>query len=392
MTIDIQDAQAGQLITAEAWNRVIQGLRDLDIRLAALEGGGGSSPPESDAIVITSVSPTTLKEGDDLTITGKNFGATMLASTVTFKGGPPDLFRSWTDTQIVCVVPTVGTNLPATGIPVTVEVSNFLTSQSRVITVQPRKQVQTGSIGVALEDVSPDPITASTNNDFKFTLVSDAGLTTTAAISVTLGGQSWASSVLDDQLKPLASNAIDIAPKESKTFYIRVPIPSGTNQAAFTLEVDATAPDLKVASTSPMPFKVGDFADPDTSFTMVPTHSVPAPALSGSSLTASASGDPVEIYFDVEFTANGKYHVTAETVPPTAAGWSVVVANPNPDATGASIINVTGADSAHPVPSTVELDVQPATASTASAQLRLHVKEESATKSRTYTVDLHAKA
>jgi hypothetical protein len=61
----------GDLITADAWNALIQQLQDLDTRLSRLEvvtpGGQGQ-------FAITSLSATTLNVGDPFTINGVNFG------------------------------------------------------------------------------------------------------------------------------------------------------------------------------------------------------------------------------------------------------------------------------------------------------------------------------
>jgi hypothetical protein len=395
VSIDIPDVHAGQLITASFMNDVIDTLEDLDARLTKLEEGGGSTPPApSGAIVIDSVSPTTVRVGEDLTIKGKNFGDTLGASAVTIGGEPPALIRSWTGTQIVVVVPSLPEEdpLPTDGASVTLEVSNFFTSQSRVITVKPRQQTQTGSIGIQPEDVSPDPITSGTDNYFKFSITAHTLLATEATLAAKVTGQTWAATVLDDQKKAIPGNKISLNPETSKSVFVRIPIPSGTNQAGFQVELTTKAPGLPDATTTPLSYKVGDFADPDTNFTMVPTKVLPASAGSGATITAAASGDMTELYWGLVFSAPGTYNVIAETVPSPLLDWFVQVSNPAPGANGKSVIKIPSADSGNTVQKTVQINVQPKQATSQNAQLRLRVQEENATKSRSFTYDLRAKA
>jgi hypothetical protein len=394
VSIDIPEVHAGQLITASFMNDVIDALADLDARLTKLEGNGSTPQVPSGAIVIDSVSPTTVRVGEDLTIKGKNFGDTLGASAVTIGGEPPALIRTWTGTQIVVVVPDLPDEdpLPADGTSVTLEVSNFFTSQSRVITVKPRQQTQTGSIGIQPEDVSPDPITSGTDNYFKFSITAHTLLATEATLAAKVTGQTWTATVLDDQKHAIAGNKIPLNPETPKSVFVRIPIPSGTNQAGFQVELTAKAPGLPDATTTPQSYKVGDFADPDTNFTMVPTKVLPTSAGSGSTITAAASGDMTELYWGLVFSAPGTYNVIAETVPSPLLDWFVQVSNPAPGTDGKSVIEIPSADSGNTVQKTVQINVQPKQATSQDAQLRLRVQEEDATKSRSFTYDLHAKA
>lgn len=396
MSIDIPEVHAGQLITASLMNAVIDTLADHEARLMKLEEDGGGPGPQdpSGAIVIDSVSPTTVRVGGQLTIKGKNFGDTLGASKVTIGGHGPALIDSWTATQIVVVVPNIPEEepLPDDGVSVTLEVSNFLTSQSRIITVRPRQQAQAGSLGIAPEDVSPDPITAGTDNYFKFSVTAHTLLATEATLAAKITGQTWTATVLDGQKNAIPGNKISLGAETSKFVFVRIPIPSGTNQAGFQVELTAKAPDLPDATTTPLSYKVGDFADPDTNFTMVPTKVLPTSAASGATITAKTSGDMTELYWGLVFSVPGTYNVIVETVPSPLSDWFVQVSNPAPDANGKSVIKVTGADAGNSVQKTVQINVQPQQATSQNAQLRLRVQEENATKSRSFTYDLRAKA
>jgi hypothetical protein len=349
--------------------------------------------------VVDSVTPTTVKEGDDVTISGKSFGTFTGASRVTFTGlsqvaldnEPPALFKSWQDDRIVCVVPDI--NVPQGGDSVEVKVSNFFTSGSQLITVLPRGVTPTGSFGVQLDDVSPDPITAGRDNDFKYTLKSSTNVQI-ATISATLTGQSWPIAILNDQKQPLANSQIPIAPNASKTFFIRVAIPSGTNQSVFKLTASAAATGVQTGSTGALDFAVGQFADPDTTFDLVATTSSPPNALSGSTVNAKA-GDITEVFLEAGFTAPGKYELTVARVPSSATGWSVAIDNPAPDANGKHFIEISqqqiDGDADHRVSRTIQVNLAPDSATSPSMQLRLVVKRQNATKSRTFTFDVNAK-
>ena len=86
---------------------------------------GGSTP------VITGVSPTTGIVGTSVTIAGTNFGGSQGSSTLTFNGQPATSVTSWTDTQIVAIVP-----VTASAGPVHVVVNN-VTSNSVTFSVPP---------------------------------------------------------------------------------------------------------------------------------------------------------------------------------------------------------------------------------------------------------------
>ena len=99
-----------------------------------------------------------------------------------------------------------------------------------------------------------------------------------------------------------------------------------------------------------------------------------------------------ELYWGLVFSVPGTYNVIVETVPSPLSDWFVQVSNPAPDANGKSVIKVTGADAGNSVQKTVQINVQPQQATSQNAQLRLRVQEENATKSRSFTYDLRAKA
>ncbi|MFH1452938.1 MAG: IPT/TIG domain-containing protein [Armatimonadota bacterium] len=68
------------------------------------EAGEAGSPS------ITSLTPTSGEVGDSVTIAGENFGSSQGSSTVSFNGTESTSITSWSDTQIVCTVPTGATS------------------------------------------------------------------------------------------------------------------------------------------------------------------------------------------------------------------------------------------------------------------------------------------
>lgn len=389
MSIEIPHVQPGALIKASFVNELIDAIEQLDARLEKVEKGPG--PPDTGGVVVDSVTPPTAREGDPVTIKGKNFGASKGASMVTFDGEPPALITAWTDEEIVCIVPDLGVS--EGGESVFVKVDNFLTDDGRSITVLPRVVLPVGSLAVTDEDVSPDPITAGTDNDFKFTLRSDASLPLKATITPKVIGQTWTAVVLNDSKQPITDRQIPIVPDASKTFFVRVSIPSGTNQAPFKLETTATGPTgVRAGTTTPLDYVVGQFGDPDKTFTMVPSTSSPSDALSGSSIKASASGI-TEIHFTGEFTVAGKYEVTLQPVP-SLSGWDAVIESPQKDSEGKHVIEITqqqiDGEADHSVSRSAQLNVAPDTAGSQAIQLRFAVKRAGAQKARTFTFDVQA--
>lgn len=393
MSIDIPPAEPGALITASFMNDVIDALEELDARLTRLEteptGDGGG------ALVITGFSATTVREGDTLTIRGRGFGASQGSAAVTFDGQPPTMYRSWKDDEIVCVVPQLIQTPPAGGRFVTVEVTNFLTTASRVLTVKPREEQQTGSFEVELQDVDPDPITAATDNLFQFALTSNARLQTTAAVSAEIDGQSWTPVILDKDKNPLPSGQIPIAPQETTLFYVRVAVPSGTNQATFKLTANATASGVDTGTSGELDFAVGQFADPDKTFSLAPTGSQPPNALVGSTISAKANSN-TDVTLDGEFSVAGTYEVTLASVPASPAGWQFRVESPAANQQGQHLIEISQQqidnETDRKVSRPVTIRVRPSSSTVASMQLRLVVKRQQETKSRTYTFDVRATA
>jgi len=397
VSIDIQQVQPGDLITASFVNGVIDALRDLDARLDALEQPVGSPPTQSGSIEVDSIVPSTVTEGDLITINGHNFGSTLGDSIVTFDNVPPAQIQSFSDTAIVCKVPgipSLDVPNPPTSVSVAVEVSNFVTSATRFITVQPFKAPIAGSLEIVYQDASPDPLTAGVDNDFTFLLTSNASQSTTVTLTPTLTGAAWPVTLLNASKQPLTGNAITLGSGANATFIVRVSVPTGTNGTAFQVGVSGSTPGLATASSGNQAFTVGQFADPDKTFTLAPTTTTPSNALSGTTLSAKVNTE-VDLNFDAEFTVPDTYAVTLALVPPAAPGWTTDIGTPPKDPNNQHVISVSQNDinaaAGGHVPKTITIAVLPDATAT-DAQMRVVVKGANATSSRTFTFDLHPHA
>ena len=393
MTIDIQHVQPGDLITASFFNGLIDNLLDeltaLDKRLATLEGATSTV-----SVVISDVDNNQVHVGDDLTITGKNFGFSIGAHRVRFNGVPPTGFgAASSDTVLICEVPPIP-GLPPTGGPVTVTVTNVAlpaegATASRTITVLPAQVNQAGNIDVLLTDVTPDILTADADNLFQFELSSAATLpaVVTLASKVMVAGNAvaWPIALLGSDHKPIPSNQVTLASGAKQTVVVRVSIPKGTNGTAFTLDVQGTAPGLPTASAGLSPMTVGQGGDPDPTFTLAlkPLGNV----VSGSTITV-ASGMFATVSVDVEITAPGTYNVTLGAVPGTS-GWTVALADALPG--GKFTVKKTDIPAGGTLSKVLKINVGPTAGASDPGQLRLTVQrqEDPNNRRRSSTFDLN---
>jgi hypothetical protein len=395
MSTLFQRVQPGDLITAADMNALFQEVESLETRVEALEAGHGSPPPSPTVgqVTITSISPDPVEVGTTLTIVGTNFGVSSAANSVLFNTTPA--FATLTgssDTLLIVTVPDLGASTPQS---VTVTVSNALTSAQRTITVDPAPVPQEGTVEVIFDGASPDPITAGTTNDFQFHHVNQASVQpVTVVLTPSVGGQSWSAAVLDDTHSPLAGDQITLQKNgDQKTFYVRVTIPSSTNGAQFTLSVAANGSGIS-SSSGIGSYTVGQFADPDTTFTLAPAA---APGIiSGNTVTASASATfATRVPLLASMTEAGTYDVSVSLVPSNASGWNQPSVF-SPGASGSPPANrfvIQPSDLGSPpvgVPETIQISIKPQSASAAPAQLRVKVQREGASLSRTLTFDLVA--
>jgi hypothetical protein len=390
-TSPFQRVQPGDLITAAMVNGLFDQFDALELRVEELEAGTSSPPtPSIGAVVIGSVTPQPVQSGNALTINGQNFGFSAGGNTVLFNGVPALDYRGLqSDTKLVVGVPDIPGPLPPSGGTVTLVVSNALTSATRGITVVPAPAQQEGNVDVLFDGADPDPITSGTTNDFQFHLFSRASLPAEVTVTADVGGQTWTAAILDEGKSASDGTFTLNHTGDTKTFYVRVTIPSATNGTPFSLTVNVAGDGIS-NSSGQLDYSVGQFADPDTTFTLAPDTSVGS--VSGNTVTANhagpVTGTPVSV--TGEFTVVGTYVCALTLVPPAAPGWTINLASPGPPDHTLSVQDSDLTGSPRQAPETIQFRVKPASAGTAPAQVRLTVQRGGETKQRTLTLDLNA--
>ncbi len=384
MTLDIQQVQPGDLVTASFFNALVGALASLDARVTALELNPPGAP--AGAVLITAVSPQPARVGQDLTIVGENFGFSIGAHRVRFNNVQPAIFRPGSgDSVLICQVPDLP-GLQESGTPVTLTVSNATSAASRVITLLPAQLQQAGNVDTVFEGASPDPLTAGADNDFEFRLSSDAllpaTLVLTPSVKTAAGATlSWAATVLDAAKAPVAGGILTLAPSEEKTVFIRVAVPGGTNATPFRLELAAAGGGIE-SSSGALDLTVGQNADPDTDIMLSPSA---APGLEGATISAPPNTIRT-LSVECDLSAAGTYDVsltplagltnwTRALLAPPANAPQIVV---DPDDLLADGV----ADRS------VQLRVRPDAGAT-DGQLRLTVQRTGSSKSRSFTFDMN---
>jgi hypothetical protein len=382
MAIDIQPVQPGDLITSAFFNELIGYIEALDGRVTALEEEPTPTPGQG-AVVITAISATSARELQDITIVGENFGFSIGAHRVEFDGTPAAAFRTGSsDNVLICQVPELPADPPDTGITVTLEVSNAISSASRAFKVLPKEVQQAGNIDTIFDGASPDPLTANQANTFEFHFRSDAPLPATLEVTPTVTTTAgaplgWATAVLDENGDVVSDRRIPVASQAEVTFSVRVSIPSGTNGTAFRLDVDSEGGGITTTS-GPLDFTVGQNADPDPNIIISPSTPSTVQATTGAFTIVSVEAD---------FLAEGTYNITLTPLG-GLTGWTTTLTSPsssNPN------IQIDTADLAGDgiADRTITFRVRPNAGAT-EGQLRLTVQRTvpASTRTRSFTFDL----
>lgn len=312
MAIHIDHVQSGELITADLINQLIDDVESLDARVTVLEQQGTTGG----VVEIDAVYPDPVHAEQDVTIIGKNFGFSVGATRVFFNGLSPSTLRSGSsDTVLVCPVPDVP-GLADAGTGVQLSVANARSAATETITILPVQREQVGDASIDFSGVSPDPTIPGQNNDFAFSLHSDALLPATLTLSVGLkdlegGGLPWTTTLLDATFNPLSNNQIQVNPTDTKPFYVRIAIPSSENSTPFTLEVDGSGGGL-TASSGPQSMTVGVNASPDPAIPDLSVTSAVNGTVSGPNVSITP-GVVAELDLEVHFTQAATYNVGVTT-------------------------------------------------------------------------------
>ena len=325
MPIDIQRVQPGDLITSAFVNSLIGHLEALDTRLLALEG---STRPAAGAVVITTVTPTPVRVGQDLTVVGENFGVYIGAHRILLDGVSPSVVRPGsTDRVLVLPVPELR-DLPDLGRAVTLLVSNATSSATRTITVLPAQTRPEGDVDVALRDTSPDPLAAGRDNPFRFSLRSDATVALTMTLDPVLLGADgallpWPVTVRGADGQSLPQRQVPLPRGASTEVVVVVTVPADAASARFTLELAARGGGI-AASTGPLDFRVGEQADPTPD--VVQLSPATTAGVVGTTITGPV-GTLRNVSVEADLATAGTYLVTLEALP-GLTGWQQRLTSP----------------------------------------------------------------
>ncbi len=386
MIEDIPTVAPGALIRADDWNAVGAVLRDLDSRLRAVEGG----LPSGTAVVIDDVFPSLPFEGDDIRISGRNFQLSIGATRIDFNGVPPNFIApNSSDSLLICRVPDIP-GLDPNGSPVALTVRNQSTADTKQILVRHLNVGGSGVVDVIWDAVDPATITAGQDNLFKMRLRSRHSQNATVALTATVNPASIQPNVrfLDDAKAELTPPQLSLSPNETKDFYVKVPIPAGTNGQPLDLTVNGTGANISPTTSGALSFIVGQPPNVDTSITPTVSGSLPVGAVVGLNVTCQI-GAITQVNLSCTFQQPGDYEVTFAKVG-TMGGWTVAVLLPPADAAGKRMIHLLPAD----VPTggtanvPIQLRLQPNANAAATGQARLTIQKVGSTVPRTVTFNV----
>jgi hypothetical protein len=224
VSANIQKVAAGDLITADFINQIIDIIADYDRRIALLEG----SVVSASAIRILSPLPSdTLYMGSEMRIFGKGFGIPSLDTVIiddthrvtTFKAGS-------NDSMLILDIPVFV--IPPTGKLVNLVVTDGRASANSSFTLRPA--LPTGVTGVAVINLTTPPnvakIVSPSEIDYVFTV--QTGLTTGDVFDVVVSltnAAGWQANLVDDSGAPIST--ITLPAQGSTRFKIHVKIPDG---------------------------------------------------------------------------------------------------------------------------------------------------------------------
>jgi len=249
MTISIPNVNPGDLITAEFMNQLIAALGGLDTRVTKLEGASSvTHPVRIDGF--TASQP--VHVNDQIEVDGAGFLIPVTLNTVTMGGVPVTSFATLLSNanKLIFNVPPIA-NIPRTGAPVTVTVTNANGSAvSPQILVFPASTVPTGATQLlyttppVMPQGSPN-ITVGQNYTFTFDLTAITNSSVTYAITPTITGAGWSTQFLDSSPIQMTANA-------TQPLHVQVtPTAAGaTGTATLSLSVVETTPGTQVSPAS----------------------------------------------------------------------------------------------------------------------------------------------
>jgi len=326
----------GELITAELINQMLAELESLEERVTRLEAG--VTTPSEAAVIITRLIPPegqAIRVGQELQVIGQNFGFSRGRHeafiddfrVLTFKDGS-------SDTALIFNIPLQITNVPTTGRPATLTVSNQTSQAQKTISLLPVAQTGQGAnVDVLFETLDPTTIRSGEPVTFRYSVRSRGNqaqvLTMRAQVSEVANATAWQDQIqiLNDDLTPNTLRTISLPAGGQVFVRIRIPIvptvPTGTT---FRLTVDALFPTGGVSGSLAKPYTVAVITPPedrDAIPTLTFSHADPPNAVQGNTIQIRTGVAEVVVSLLAEFAiAPATYNVLDPVV--TGAGWRVV--------------------------------------------------------------------
>ena len=318
MTDGITRVRPGDLIRADDFNAILDGLEAIDARLRALEGNAGPGP---DALRITNITPAAPRVGDEMRISGANFGFSTGASRVAFDNIVVTAYKiGSSDSLLIFDIPEI-TGLPLAGRPVLLRVSNHSSSVLRTINLQPRAEQLMGGVDLHYDGPSPSTPTAGQPFALNFRLASRANLAVTLTVTTTVSVGAWQPllELVDAGGSALSSRRITVPSGQVRAFSVRLPIPSGTAAGtSFTVSIQAEGQGIVTTTHQPV-FSVGTAAPtPATDVELALAGANPPSVLSDSTITLSP-GASAEVVVLTTFEGTGTFVVSLSS----PSGWTV---------------------------------------------------------------------
>ena len=277
----------GDLITASLMNQILADISDLEIRVAKLEVGNGSTIAKLRIVRIEG--PTPLRIGSRATLVGEGFSVPATRNGVSLDTAAVTGFDAGVSTATHLVFDLPDPGLSGQGRQVTLRVTNAEDqSDSISFRLEPKSVIPKGTLGVRYVNPPAGGTLEAGTYDFGFTLSADIDQSAKVELSAKLGGAAgWAATIHKADGTEITA-PIDIR-RDSGThfdvpFIVRVTVPSGGSSSA---PVDIGATEV-TAGTGVTPA-------PDLRLALVRTQGIPVPeARVGVNLLATSSNVQIE--------------------------------------------------------------------------------------------------
>ena len=399
MSYEFEDIKPGDLITSNFMTSIINAIESLDDRVIKLE----EASSEDNKVAIIELDPKSgpYRVGQEMKILGRNFEYSIGAHRLYFDATNVAVFKpDSSDSKLIFDIPEV-LNIPVSGKTVLLTLKNRSSTDSRFITLMPKKEPLAGSIIVdSYHTVEEGTITPNQTATFKFNLKSGlnqpARFVISPFISIDTNQQEW-----QERLRVLDKNKIEINEiilnnGENQDFYIRITsIPSGTDGQVFSLTVDATADSIKGSSLLES-YTVGQPPDEvDTSIhpnitSVVDPQNNNAPLPPGDYVTETktvkrAINQAALIRVNTLFDAPGNYDITVSLE--NGSNWNVRLVNPIPTNGGNGEYNGISAGTTK----IIEFGVGPLAGASSSGKVKFSIKRKDLAFDRPFFVNLELK-